>query len=37
MTDRSVAVFRWDGKTLTRGSTLEIQGAGPTSFATPWP
>jgi WD40 repeat protein len=37
MQDRTVEVFRWDGKTLTRGKTLPIQGAGPESFATAWP
>jgi DNA-binding beta-propeller fold protein YncE len=36
MQDRTVEVFRWDGKTLTRGKTLPIQGAGPESFATAW-
>jgi len=37
MTDRTVEVFRWDGKSLTRDKTLSIQGAGPESFATAWP
>jgi DNA-binding beta-propeller fold protein YncE len=37
MEDRTVEVFRWDGKTLTRGERLEIKGAGPESFATAWP
>jgi WD40 repeat protein len=37
MQDRTIEVFRWDGKTLTRGKTLPIQGAGPESFATAWP
>jgi DNA-binding beta-propeller fold protein YncE len=37
MQDRMVEVFRWDGKTLTRGKSLPIQGAGPESFATAWP
>jgi WD40 repeat protein len=37
MQDRTVEVFRWDGKTLTRGKTLPIQGAGPESFATACP
>jgi DNA-binding beta-propeller fold protein YncE len=37
MQDRTIEVFRWDGKTLTRGKTLSIQGAGPESFATAWP
>jgi DNA-binding beta-propeller fold protein YncE len=37
MQDRTVEVFRWDGKTLTRGKSLAIQGAGPESFATAWP
>jgi DNA-binding beta-propeller fold protein YncE len=36
MQDRTVEVFRWDGKTLTRGKSLAIQGAGPESFATAW-
>jgi DNA-binding beta-propeller fold protein YncE len=36
MQDRTVEVFRWDGKTLTRGPNLTIQGAGPESFATAW-
>jgi DNA-binding beta-propeller fold protein YncE len=37
MQDRTIEVFRWDGKTLTRGKSLPIQGAGPESFATAWP
>jgi DNA-binding beta-propeller fold protein YncE len=37
MQDRTVEVFRWDGKMLTRGKPLAIQGAGPESFATAWP
>lgn len=37
MEDRMVEVFRWDGKTLTRGKKLPIKGAGPESFATAWP
>jgi WD40 repeat protein len=37
MQDRKIEVFRWDGKTLTRGESLAIKGAGPESFATPWP
>jgi WD40 repeat protein len=37
MQDRTVEVYRWDGKTLVRGKTLPIQGAGPESFATAWP
>ncbi|MFL5286493.1 MAG: YncE family protein [Rhodopila sp.] len=37
MADRTVEVFRWDGKSLTRDKTLSIQGAGPESFATAWP
>jgi DNA-binding beta-propeller fold protein YncE len=37
MQDRAVEIFRWDGKTLTRGKSLEIKGAGPESFATAWP
>ena len=37
MQDRTVEVFRWDGKTLTRGKKLAIEGAGPESFATAWP
>jgi WD40 repeat protein len=36
MQDRTVEVFRWDGKTLVRGKTLAIEGAGPESFATAW-
>jgi DNA-binding beta-propeller fold protein YncE len=36
MQDRTAEVFRWDGKTLTRGESLPIQGAGPESFATAW-
>ena len=27
----------WDGKTLTPGTPLAIAGAGPESFASPWP
>lgn len=37
MQDRMIEVFRWNGKTLTRGKSLPIQGAGPESFATAWP
>ena len=29
MQDRTIEVFRWNGKTLTRGKSLSIQGAGP--------
>ena len=37
MRDRMIEVFRWDGKTLTPGTPLAIAGAGPESFASPWP
>jgi len=37
MQDRAIEVFRFDGKTLTRGKSLKIDGAGPESFATAWP
>ena len=37
MQDRTIEVFRWDGKSLTRGKSLPIEGAGPESFATGWP
>ncbi len=37
MQDRVIDVFRWDGQRLTPGKPLEIKGAGPESFATPWP
>ena len=37
MADRAIEVFRWDGKSLVRGRSLKIQGAGPESFATAWP
>ncbi len=37
MQDRKIEVFRWDGKTLTRGKSLTIQNAGPESLATGWP
>jgi DNA-binding beta-propeller fold protein YncE len=37
MQDRKIEVFRWDGKTLTAGKSLTIDGAGPESFATAWP
>lgn len=36
MQDREINVFRWNGKTLTPGKNLPIQGAGPESFATAW-
>lgn len=36
MQDHAIEVFRWTGKTLTRGKSLAIQG-GPESFATAWP
>jgi DNA-binding beta-propeller fold protein YncE len=37
MADRAVEVFRWDGRSLTRGPSLKIEGAGPESLATAWP
>jgi hypothetical protein len=37
MQDRKIEVFRWDGKTLARGKSLPVEGAGPESFATSWP
>ncbi|HXT81621.1 MAG TPA: hypothetical protein VN702_18810, partial [Acetobacteraceae bacterium] len=37
MKDRNIDVFRWDGHKLTPGTPLEIKGAGPATFATPWP
>jgi DNA-binding beta-propeller fold protein YncE len=36
MQDHAVEVFRWDGRTLTRGKSVPIAGAGPESFATAW-
>ena len=36
MQDRQIEVFRWNGKALTAGKSLPIQGAGPESFATAW-
>jgi DNA-binding beta-propeller fold protein YncE len=36
MNHHIIEVFRWDGKTLERGETLQID-AGPESFATSWP
>ena len=36
MQDREINVFRWNGKTLSAGKNLPIQGAGPESFATAW-
>jgi WD40 repeat protein len=36
MQNRVIEVFRWDSKTLTRGKSLPIEGAGPESFATAW-
>lgn len=37
MQDRAIEVFRFDGRTLTPGPTLKIEGAGPAAFATAWP
>jgi DNA-binding beta-propeller fold protein YncE len=37
MQDRAIEIFRFDGKTLTRGKSLKVEGAGPESFATAWP
>ena len=37
MQDRKIEVFRWDGKKLMRGASLDVKGAGPESFATAWP
>jgi DNA-binding beta-propeller fold protein YncE len=36
MQERTIEVFRWNGKALTRGASLPIEGAGPESFATTW-
>jgi DNA-binding beta-propeller fold protein YncE len=36
MQDRKIEVFRWDGKNLTHGESLTVEGAGPESFATAW-
>jgi DNA-binding beta-propeller fold protein YncE len=35
MQDHKIEVFRWDGRTLTRGKSLTVDG--PESFATAWP
>jgi DNA-binding beta-propeller fold protein YncE len=37
MLNRTIEVFRWDGKALTRGQTMTIPGAGPAAFASAWP
>lgn len=37
MYERTIAVFRWDGRQLTVGSPLVIKDAGPESFGTAWP
>lgn len=37
MQDRTIDVFRWDGRHLSRGAALPIKDAGPASFATAWP
>jgi hypothetical protein len=37
MQNRAIDVFRWDGQRLMPGKPLAIKGAGPESFATPWP
>ena len=37
MQDRTIEVFRWNGKTLARGRPLKTGDAGPESFATAWP
>jgi len=37
MQNHKIEVFRWDGKTLTRGKSLAIENAGPESFANAWP
>lgn len=35
--DRLIDLFPWDGQPLTPGKALDVKGAGPESFATPWP
>ena len=35
--DDTISVLRWDGRTLTPGTTLKVEGAGPESFGTAWP
>lgn len=37
MYERTIDVFRWDGRHLTAGKPLEIKDAGPESFGTAWP
>ena len=37
MGDDTISVLRWDGKALTPGAPLKIEGAGPESFGTAWP
>ncbi len=36
MQNHKIDVLRFDGKTLTQGKSLTIEGAGPESFATSW-
>ena len=37
MYERTIAVFRWDGRQLTVGTPLVIKDAGPELFGTAWP
>jgi DNA-binding beta-propeller fold protein YncE len=37
MYERTIDVFRWDGRHLTAGKPLVIKDAGPESFGTAWP
>jgi hypothetical protein len=37
MYERTIAVFRWDGRQLTVGTPLAIKDAGPESLGTAWP
>lgn len=35
--DDTISVLRWDGKALTPGAPLKIEGAGPAALGTAWP
>jgi DNA-binding beta-propeller fold protein YncE len=37
MADRQIYVFRWNGRKLTAGKSLDVKDAGPAAFATAWP
>jgi DNA-binding beta-propeller fold protein YncE len=37
MGDDTISVLRWDGHSLTEGTPLKVEGAGPAALGTAWP